>query len=93
MLKRRAKRRYLVVVHPASVSEIVDTVAKRCSTLFGSVTAEKAAIKLIRCEGNTTIIKCRLEQLDSVLVSIALSEPPMAVVDMSGSMKRLLRRR
>jgi RNase P/RNase MRP subunit POP5 len=92
MLKRRAKRRYLSILHGGQANDAVNAIAKRCSDLFGSVGAEKAAIRLVKSEGGTTIIKCRLDQQDNVLVAIALADPPVVTMDMSGSMKRLQRR-
>ncbi len=92
MLKRRAKRRYLSIMHSTQASDTVNAITKRCSELFGSIATEKAAIKLIKSESNTTIIKCQLDQLDNVLVTIALADPPLVTMDMSGSMKRLQRK-
>ena len=91
MLRRRAKRRYLALMyndHP----DVVSAIAKRCSELFGHVTLEKASIRLVRSGKGATIIRCRLDQLDSVLASIALIEPPVMTLDMSASAKRLKRR-
>lgn len=92
MLKRRAKRRYLSIVHAGQAGDAVNAIAIRCSELFGSIAAEKAAIRLVKAEGCITIVKCRLEQLDNVLVAIALADPPVATLDMSGSMRQLKRR-
>ena len=92
MLKRRAKRRYLSILQAEQANDAVNAIAKRCSELFGSVGTEKAAIRLVKSEGSTTIIKCRLDQLDNVLVAIALADPPVVTMDMSGSIKRLQRR-
>ena len=92
MLKRRAKRRYLSILHAEQANDAVNAIVKRCSELFGSVGTEKAAIRLVKSEGSTTIIKCRLDQLDNVLVAIALADPPVVTMDMSGSIKRLQRR-
>lgn len=91
MLNRRAKRRYLSVIHAGQASDAVNAIAKRCSELFGSIAAEKATIRLVK-SNDATIIKCRLDQLDNVLVAIALADPPAATLDMSGSMKQLQRR-
>lgn len=95
VLNRRAKRRYLSIMHTAPANEAVNTIIKRCSDLFGSVATENAAIRLIKSENNNnsiTIIKCRLNQLENVLVAIALSDPPIVTLDMSGSIKQLKRR-
>jgi len=93
VLKRREKRRYLSIMHVASANEALDAIVKRCSDLFGSIATEKAAIRVIWSENNRTVIKFRFDQQDNVLVSIALSDPPVVTLDMSGSMKRLERRR
>ncbi|HKZ61919.1 MAG TPA: hypothetical protein VJZ68_05830 [Nitrososphaera sp.] len=89
MLNRRPKRRYLSVMHAGPASDAVNAIVKRCSELFGSIATEKAAIRLVKSEGNATIIKCRLDQLDKVLVAITLTDPPTVTLDMSGSIKRL----
>jgi RNase P/RNase MRP subunit POP5 len=73
----------------------IDTVAlsslvKRHSELFGHLSAEKASIKLVRpSKNNVMIIKCNLGQLSTVLTSIALTNPAMVSLDLSGSLKRL----
>lgn len=90
MLNRRAKRRYLSVMHTGPADDAVNAITKRCSDLFGSIAAEKAGIKLVK-SNDVTIIKCRLDQLDNVLVTIALTGLPAATLDMSGSVKRLRR--
>jgi RNase P/RNase MRP subunit POP5 len=92
VLNRRAKRRYLSVLHAGTANGAVAAITKRCSDLFGSIATEKAAIRLVKSENSITIIKCRLDQLDNVLAAIALSDLPVVTLDMSGSMKRLRRR-
>lgn len=92
MLRRRAKRRYLSILHGGQATDAVDLITKRCSELFGSVSAEQASIRLVR-SGDVTVIKCRLAQLDHVLAAIALSNPPVLSLGMSGSVKQLLQRR
>ena len=93
MLNRRAKRRYLSILHETPASEAVDSIIKRCSDFFGSIATENAAIRLVKSESNNvTIIKCRLDRLENVLVAIALSDPPVVTLDMSGSIKQLKRR-
>jgi RNase P/RNase MRP subunit POP5 len=79
-------------MHAGQASDAVNAITKRCSELFGSIAAEKAAIRLVRSENGVATIKCRLERLDDVLVSIALTYPPVIALDMSGTMKRLKRR-
>ena len=93
MLKRRSKRRYLSIIHSGEANDSVNAVIRRFSELFGSIATEKAAIRLVRSSTNEAIIKCRLEQLNNVLVAISLTDPPAVTVDMSGSIRRLQRRK
>jgi RNase P/RNase MRP subunit POP5 len=93
MLKRRSKRRYLCIMHSGEANDSVNAVIRRFSELFGSIATEKAAIRLVRSSTNEAIIKCRLEQLNNVLVAISLTDPPAVTVDMSGSIRRLQRRK
>lgn len=94
MLKRRPKRRYLSIRHAGESSDSVNnTIVKRFSELFGSIAAEKAAIRLVQKSRNESIIRCRLDQLENLLVAITLIDPPVVTIDISGSIKRLRRRR
>jgi RNase P/RNase MRP subunit POP5 len=93
MLKRRSKRRYLSIMHSGEANDSVNAIIKRFSELFGSIATEKAGIRLVQSSTNEAIIKCRLEQLNNVLVAIALTDPPAVTVDMSGSIKQLQRRK
>jgi RNase P/RNase MRP subunit POP5 len=96
MLKRRSKRRYLSIMHSGEANDSVNAVnaiIERFYELFGSIATEKAGIRLVRSSTNEAIIKCRLEQLNNVLVAIALTDPPAVTVDMSGSIKKLQRRK
>jgi RNase P/RNase MRP subunit POP5 len=88
---RRAKHRYLSLMHSSQESNAVNAIVTRCSELFGSIAAEKAAIRLVRSLGNIVIIKCALDQVDDVLFAIALIDPPMVTLGMSASMRRLRR--
>ena len=93
MLKRRSKRRYLSIMHTGESSDSVNAIIKRFSELFGSIAAEKAAIRLVQQSGNESIIRCRLEQLDNLLVAITLIDPPVVTVAMSGTIRQLRRRK
>jgi RNase P/RNase MRP subunit POP5 len=73
-------------------SETVAAITRRFTELFGSIAAEKAGIRFVKSEDGMTIIKCRLDHLDSVLVAIAMTDPPVITLDMSGNIKRLRRR-
>ena len=89
MLKRRSKRRYISIIHGGKANDSVNAIIKRFYELFGSIATEKAAIRLVRSNANQAIIKCRLGELDNVLVAIALTDSPVVTIDISGSIKRL----
>jgi RNase P/RNase MRP subunit POP5 len=73
--------------------KIVNLIKRRNSELFGYIATEKSSIKLIRSERmNTIIISCKLASMDNILSTIALIDPPLVTIDMSGTLKRLLRR-
>jgi RNase P/RNase MRP subunit POP5 len=93
MLKRQHKRRYLSILHAGDSTNSVSAITKRFSELFGTIAAEKAAIRLMQQGTNESIIKCRLEQLQNVLVAVSLIDPPAVTIAMSGSIRQLRRRR
>ncbi len=89
MLRRRAKRRYLSIMHSGQAVDAVNSIEKRHTELFGSISTERAGIRLMRSDSSMAIIKCRLEQLDSVLTAIALADPPIVTLGNSGSIRQL----
>ena len=93
MLKRRPKRRYLLIVQADKSSDPTTAIRKRFSELYGTVAAENAALRLVEQRENEFIIRCAREQLDNVLVAIALIDPPAITIDMSGTIKQLRKRR
>lgn len=93
MLKRRSKRRYLTVVQAEISSDPVARIKKRFSELFGTIATENAALTLIEHRENEFIIRCAIDQLENVLVAIALTDPPVITIDMSGTLKQLRGRR
>jgi len=93
MLNRRPKRRYVSVVRTGEPIDSAKAVKKRFCELFGTIATEKAAIRLIEQSGNESIIKCTLEQLENVLLSITLLDPPAVTIGVSGSVKQLRKRR
>ena len=93
MLKRRSKRRYISIFHRDVSSFSENAIKKRYCDLFGSIGVEKAAIRTVRSNANRATIKCRLEQLDNVLVAITFTYPSLLVLDVSGSIKRIEHRK
>ena len=92
MLKRRPKRRYLLIVQAEYSSDPITAIRKRFSELYGTIAAENAALRLVEQVENEFIIRCARDQLDNVLVAIALVDPPAITIDMSGTIKQLRRR-
>jgi RNase P/RNase MRP subunit POP5 len=80
-------------MHAGKPSNSINAITKRFSELFGTIAVERAAIRLVRQGINESIIKCRLEQLQNVLVAITMSDPPVVTLAMSGSIRQLQRRR
>jgi RNase P/RNase MRP subunit POP5 len=80
-------------MHKGDASGSVNAIVRRSSELFGPIATEKAAIRLVHSSVSEAIIKCRLEQIDNILVAISLTDPPAVALDISGSIKKLLRRR
>jgi RNase P/RNase MRP subunit POP5 len=80
-------------MHAGDSTNSVNAITKRFSELFGTIATEKAAIRLMQQGTNESIIKCRLEQLQNVLVAVSLIDPPAVTIAMSGSIRQLRRRR
>ncbi len=93
MLKRRPKRRYLAIVQADKSSDPIAAIRKRFSELFGTIATENAALRLVEQRGNEFIIRCASDQLENMLVAIALVDPPILTIDMSGTIKQLRKRR
>jgi RNase P/RNase MRP subunit POP5 len=98
MLKRRYKRRYIGIVHQVQAadldkSELFSLIQERNSELFGYVFNEVSYLKLVKQDrSGLTIISCRSKSLDQVLVSLTFMDPPLLVVDVSGSINKLEKR-
>lgn len=93
MLKRRPKRRYLAIAQADKSSDPTAAIRKRLSELFGTIATENAALRLVEQRGNEFIIRCTKDQLEYILVAIALVDPPVITIDISGSVKQLKSRR
>jgi RNase P/RNase MRP subunit POP5 len=99
MLKRRAKRRYLAILHSVHPYDnirdelsILNSITKRNSELFGHISTELSSIRLIRSEHkNIIIISCLLQHIDNILPTIALIDPPLITIVISGTLKKLRR--
>ena len=51
---------------------------------------QSATLRLYDSEfGNIMIVRCKLKYLDCFLVSLVLSEPPLTVISISGTLKKL----
>lgn len=91
MLRRKPHTRYLLILSKGKDVCALEALSKRCGELFGQVTLAKANLQVMRsqADADVMIIRCNLTQIHPVLVSIALTDPPMVALDMSGSIRRL----
>ena len=70
--------------------EILDLIKERNSELFGYISTERSSVRFIQSQGvNLVIISCELKGLDNILCTIALTDPPLVTLHMSGTLKRL----
>jgi RNase P/RNase MRP subunit POP5 len=71
---------------------ILNSITKRNSELFGHISTELSSIRLIRSEQkNIIIISCLLQHIDNILPTIALIDPPLVTIVISGTLKKLRR--
>jgi len=99
VLKRRAKHRYLAILHGVHPYDnirqdvsILNSITKRNSELFGHISTGLSSVRLIRSEQkNIIIISCLLQHIDNILSTIALIDPPLITIAISGTLKKLRR--
>ena len=91
-LRRREKRRYISVMHQGLPTDAFSAIQRRHAELFGSIASARASLRLVKPGEGVMIVRSSLEQITDVLAAIALTDPPMATIDMSSSIKRLKRR-
>ncbi|MDQ3838072.1 MAG: hypothetical protein M3297_02265 [Thermoproteota archaeon] len=98
MLKRRYKRRYIGTVLQTVVADLdwkalFRLVLARNSELFGHIFNELSKVKLVSHEKNgLAIISCGAKSLDLLLVSLTFMDPPLLIIDVSGSINKLKKR-
>ena len=94
MLKHREKRRYVAILYsdthlykPVQLHEII---LRRFKELFGVLHCEFAMLRLYDSKfGNTLFIGCKLKYLDNFLFSLSMTQPPVIVLSLSGTLKKL----
>lgn len=94
VLKHREKRRYVAILYsetqlykPVQLHEII---VRRFKELFGVLHCELAMLRLYDSEfGNTLLIGCKLKYLDNFLFSLSMTQPPVIVISLSGTLKKL----
>ncbi len=97
LLRHREKRRYVAILYsetqlykPFQLHEII---VKRFKELFGVLHCELAMIRLYDSEfGNTLLIGCKLKYLDNFLFALSMTQPPIIVIGLSGTLKKLRKR-
>jgi RNase P/RNase MRP subunit POP5 len=98
MLRKRYKRRYLAIIYKTldcrfDQRVMFNLIIKRNSELFGHIFTQISYIRLIKQDhDNLMIISCKAETIDQVLISITLATPSLVVIDISGSIRKLIRR-
>jgi len=94
LLRHREKTRYVAILYsetqlykPFQLHEII---VKRFKELFGVLHCELAMLRLYDSEfGNTLLIRCKLKYLDNFLFALSMTQPPLIVIGLSGTLKKL----
>ena len=94
MLKHREKKRYVAILYSETHSykpvQLHEIIVRRFKELFGVLHCELAMLRLYDSQfGNTLFIGCRLKYLDNFLLSLSMTQPPVTVVSLSGTLKKL----
>lgn len=96
MLKRYEKRRYVAMLpydRNPDQDFLFKKIKKFATELFGTISIEQAFLKIIniKSDKNILVIKCNLEKLEMLLLTIALIHPPIVILGVHGSIKKLER--
>lgn len=96
MLKRYEKRRYVAMLpddRNPNQDFLFKKIKKFATELFGTISIEQAFLKIIniKSDKNILVIKCNLEKLEMLLLTIALIHPPIVILGVHGSIKKLER--
>lgn len=94
MLNHKEKRRYVAIMYDENglyrPFQIHERIVIRFRELFGIFQSELAMLKLYDSEfENIMIVGCKLKYLDYFLVSLALTQPAVTAVGLSGTLKKL----
>ena len=94
MLKHREKKRYVAILHSETHSykpvQLHEIIVRRFKELFGVLHCELAMLRLYDSKfGNTLFIGCKLKYLDNFLFSLSMTQPPVTVISLSGTLKKL----
>lgn len=71
---------------------ILEELSNRYLGLFGSIDYSNANIRIIKINNNPNdivILKCRLEYLTNILISLSLIELELMIISISGTLKQL----
>jgi len=94
MLRHYEKRRYVAILydetHLYKPFQLHEIMVKRFKELFGVIHCELAMLRLYDSEfGNILFIGCKLKYLDNFLFSLSMTQPPVVVISLSGTLKKL----
>jgi RNase P/RNase MRP subunit POP5 len=96
MTLSKKKYRYIGIYSPGPLSlnnsAFLEELSNRYLGLFGSIDYSNVNIRIIKIDNipNTIVIlKCRLESLTNMLISLSLMELELMIVSISGTLKQL----
>jgi RNase P/RNase MRP subunit POP5 len=96
MTLSKKKYRYIGIYLSSHLSSnkagILEKLSNRYLGLFGSIDYSNANIRIIEINdipNSIVILKCRLESLTSMLISLSLIELELMIVSISGTLKQL----
>jgi len=96
MTLSKKKYRYIGIYLSSHLSSnkasILEKLSNRYLGLFGSIDYSNANIRIIEIKdipNSIVILKCRLESLTNMLISLSLIELELMIVSISGTLKQL----
>lgn len=102
MTLNKKKFRYICIflqssdtTNRAIFHDFINQFYKRLEGLFGSISYYKSFIKIINVNSvssNFVIIKCKLEYVDNVLLSLCFTNSSILILPVSGTIKQLKKR-
>ncbi len=97
MILYKRKYRYICIHVPKKVGEIreyilLEQISRRYIGLFGHINFKESSIRVIDVKGipdNFFVIKCKLENVDDILLSTYFTNYPCTTLCISGTIKKI----